>query len=194
MSTARSNAAARNKRANLTQQMQSPVGRPKQQQQQQQQPQQLRPSTSPAKGGSLKNVPKKYPQLSISDAIGLITLRLGRVENIIKQMRIDAAEDNLSVCDSVSGNGTMLVDNQVIQDLLGRISQLESLPLVPSSQDSETIDRLQYELAETKRNMNTLQISCLELNTQLMRLVSKEPEKKEVEKKEEKNEIEINFK
>jgi hypothetical protein len=172
MSSARSNAAARNKRAS-TPLPQAPGRQQQQQQRPAQAPSQGQQSKTRQAGTSLKNVPKKYPQLSISDAIGLITLRLGRVEQIVKQLQVDSAEDNLSMCDGNSINGSLMIDGRVIQDIIGRISNIESngQSLSSAEEDKETIRQLQLEIAENKKVCTTLQLSCLELNTQLMQLL-----------------------
>ena len=100
MSSARSNAAARARRAGgdmpPPQQMN---GRPGQQMQQGQQMQ-------------------TTPKLSISDAIGLITLRLGRVEQIIQNMPVDGALNNLD-------ENVRIVDDVVITNIVQRLDALE---------------------------------------------------------------------
>ena len=100
MSSARSNAAARARRAGgdmpPPQQMN---GRPGQQMQQGQQMQ-------------------TTPKLSISDAIGLITLRLGRVEQIVQNMPVDGTLNNLD-------ENVRIVDDVVITNIVQRLDALE---------------------------------------------------------------------
>ena len=71
---------------------------------------------------STPNVPvSTTTKLTISDAIGLITLRLGRVEQILQD-----AEHNgsLSVASNVSDN-THLIDKSVINSIVNRLDALE---------------------------------------------------------------------
>ena len=130
MSSSRSIAAARNRRAGgdpqpvqrsrpntsiasqaaFSQQPQPQnrrVGQPQQQQQQSQK--QLVPVN----------------KISISDAIGLITIRLGRVEQYMQQMQED---DSVSLPNNLSEN-TQLVDKEVLTTLTDRVYTLENKPL-----------------------------------------------------------------
>lgn len=122
MSSARSNAAARNRRAgdntSAPQQQQQNM-RPGQGQinrpgQQMQQPQQLQQPQAPAK-------------LSLSDAIGLITLRLGRVETIVQHLQTDLPPNELNGQPSDMGDNMKLVDDSVFANIVSRIDQLENV-------------------------------------------------------------------
>ena len=92
---------------------------PPQQQRQlppQQQPQrQLPPQQQPQQ----QQQPK--PKMTIGDAIGLITIRLGRVEQFIQQLQTDGIDIN-SV---TSAQPTDLIDNGLIQNLVSRLNTLE---------------------------------------------------------------------
>jgi hypothetical protein len=103
MSSARANASARNRRAGGNDVPQQMNIRPGQQQPQQQPQQQMMP-----------------PKLSISDAIALITLRLGRVEQIIQEIPMDrqASAD-------VDGDNVKIVDNEVFESVLKRLDVLD---------------------------------------------------------------------
>ncbi len=114
MSSSRANAAARQRRAGDTQQTQqqssynSSGSKTRFVQQQQEAPQ-----------------PPMNPKLSISDAIALITLRLGRVENIVSNYDPNAVS-------SSSGNHQMnydenmrMVDEQVFNSIVSRLEALE---------------------------------------------------------------------
>ena len=128
MSSSRSIAAARNRRAGE----QAPISRPgtsisgqpafsqQQQQKQQQQQQSKRGMTTP---NSTPNVPvtASNPKLTISDAIGLITLRLGRVEQIIMETENNGGFTSGS---SIPDN-TQLVDKSVINSIINRLDSLE---------------------------------------------------------------------
>jgi hypothetical protein len=106
MSSARANASARNRRAGGNDVPQQMNGRPGQQQPQQMQ-QQMQQQMMP-------------PKLSISDAIALITLRLGRVEQIIQEIPMDrqAGPD-------VDGDNVKIVDNEVFESVLKRLDVLD---------------------------------------------------------------------
>jgi hypothetical protein len=117
MSSSRANAAARQRRAGDTQQTQ-----------------QTQPQSSYNSSGSKTRFvqqqqeapqPPMNPKLSISDAIALITLRLGRVENIVSNYDPNAVS-------SSSGNHQMnydenmrMVDEQVFNSIVSRLEALE---------------------------------------------------------------------
>ena len=150
MSSSRSIAAARNRRAGE----QAPTSRPGtsiaaqpafSQQQQQQQPQTKKNFTAST---STPNVPvtsaNANAKLTISDAIGLITLRLGRVEQIIME-----AEHNggFSAGTSIPDN-THLVDKSVINSIVNRLDSLEKKEK-DSSNNQQTI-KLESEIRDIK--------------------------------------------
>ena len=93
MSGNRANAAAIQRRTMSAQSNVAPPGTSRPQQQQQMRPQmqqqQMRPQQQqmrPQQQQMQQQQPMQNPKLSVSDAIGLITLRLGRVETFIQQM------------------------------------------------------------------------------------------------------------
>jgi len=100
MSSARANASARNRRAGgdmpPPSQMQGYPGQPVQQQMQ---------------------IPAK---LSVSDAIALITLRLGRVEQIVQNMPVDG-----QIGAGPDGENVRIVDNEVFENMVDRLDALE---------------------------------------------------------------------
>ena len=128
-----------------------------QQQQQQQQPQQ------PTNNGL------PFTKLSISDAIGLITIRLGRVEQWM--INSDKKEDN-------SGSTTNSnIDNSVLASIVHRLEQVELQPTQTMSEDTlnritnlvsqhtieiskhnEQIFKFNRELVETKDILKTFMI------------------------------------
>ena len=147
MSSSRSIAAARNRRAGE----QAPTSRPgtsiaaQPAFSQQQQPQTKKNFTAST---STPNVPvtsaNANAKLTISDAIGLITLRLGRVEQIIME-----AEHNggFSAGTSIPDN-THLVDKSVINSIVNRLDSLEKKEK-DSSNNQQTI-KLEIELRDIK--------------------------------------------
>jgi len=145
MSSSRSIAAARNRRAGDP----APTSRPgtsisaqpafSQQQQQQ-------GKRSVTAQNSTPNVPvtANNAKLTISDAIGLITLRLGRVEQIIME-----AEHNGGFS---SGSGipdnAHLVDKSVINSIVNRLDSLEKKE--KESSNNQQTNKLEAELRDIK--------------------------------------------
>ncbi len=126
MSSSRSIAAARNRRAG-EQQPQAQINRPGTSIAAQPafSQQQGKRSVSVPNSNSTPNVPvtSANAKLTISDAIGLITLRLGRVEQII----MDAEHNggfNSGATSSLPEN-THLVDKSVINSIVNRLDSLE---------------------------------------------------------------------
>ena len=107
-----------------------------QQQQQQQQPQNI-PSSGPTQiqGGQTMFINQvgnpNGGKISVSDAIALVTLRLGRLETIIEKYEKEGVPTN-------TDNTTQ--DNSVIMTLISRIEALEKKPQVqPQLQPTVTI-------------------------------------------------------
>jgi len=108
MSTGRSNASARSRRAggaDLNSQQQQ-RGQP--QQQQRGQPQSQQP---------------QVPKLSVSDAIGLISLRLGKVEGLVQNIQVE----QVSQGDSGMGfnENSRIIDDGVFKSIVSRLDVLE---------------------------------------------------------------------
>ena len=143
MSSSRSIAAARNRRAGE----QAPTSRPgtsiSAQPAFSQQQQNKRSTTAQ---NSTPNVPvtANNAKLTISDAIGLITLRLGRVEQIIME-----AEHNggFSSGSSIPDNAH-LVDKSVINSIVNRLDSLEKKEKESSNNQQTT--KLENELRDIK--------------------------------------------
>jgi len=156
MSSSRSIAAARNRRSGDSQS-------------QQQQQQMSRPGTSIASQSALQGgnrrtqqppqqtklqpqmVEPPQPQrvkLSVSDAIGLITLRLGRVEQILIDQEGAAANGGGGGGFSIP-DGTQLVDKSVFNSIINRLEAAETKGKTITSYE-EIIQRLERELKELK--------------------------------------------
>jgi|LauGreDrversion2_3_1035106.scaffolds.fasta_scaffold63386_2 hypothetical protein len=175
MSSARSNAAARSRRAGEgpgmpQQQQQQPNGRPGQQVQQGQQGQQA---------NNLK--------LSVSDAIALITLRLGRVEQLVQNMPVDG---QTSLANNLDEN-VRIVDNTVFENMVQRLDSLEKnqrilaerKPTVIAQQPTntvvapvsavvtESIDVLKAEMVQVKELLLHLQSFTMQTNQRLSDIV-----------------------
>lgn len=161
MSSSRSIAAARNRRAGGDPQ---PVQRSRpntsiasqaafsQQSQPMQQTQNRRFEQQP----QLQAQPQKNPQLvpvnkiSVSDAIGLITIRLGRVEQYMQQLQ---QEGGISLPNGLSEN-VQLIDKDVLTVLTDRVYTLENKPLPIDANIYNKYTILENEITEIKKMLN----------------------------------------
>lgn len=114
MSTGRSNASARSRRAggaDLNSQQQQ-RGQPQQQQRGQPQSQQR---------GQPQQ--QQVPKLSVSDAIGLLSLRLGKVEGLVQNIQVE----QVSQGDSGMGfnENSRIIDDGVFKSIVSRLDVLE---------------------------------------------------------------------
>jgi hypothetical protein len=106
-----------------------------------------------------------FTKLSISDAIGLITLRLGRVEQwVIETEHENEGKDNSST--TTSGNA---VDNSVLVSLLNRLETVEKKDLATgsgtASLSSDEVTKLTSELASLNERYTKF---CDEANKQTL--------------------------
>ena len=170
MSSSRSIAAARNRRAGDPVQQQQPPNRPgtsigssaafqTQTQYGKKVPQQSQKNDPPPPPNP--NVP--FSKISVSDAIGLITLRLGKVEQYI----IDTQHDSESGNGSGSGGGgfslpenTQLVDNRVFTSIINRLDSIEKKDL----QSKQLLTKIEQELSALNNKLNQYTIDT---NTRL---------------------------
>jgi len=170
MSSARANASARNRRAGGDMppppQMQGRPGQPMQQQQMQ-----------------------MPPKLSVSDAIALITLRLGRVEQIVQNMPVDGHS-----AVGADGENIRIVDNEVFENMAQRLDALEaghkelasrkpvlsaptSTPVTQvinntvSKELSESVEVLKAEMVQVKDLLLNLQGFTMQTNQRLSDIV-----------------------
>lgn len=185
MSSARSNAAARNRRAGDPPGQPIQQGRPGQvlvgqgqgqgmrqppqyqQQQQQQQPQQTK--------------------MSLPDAIGLITLRLGRVETVVQHLQTDLPTGDYSGGGG-GGNGgggvdlpdnMRVVDEAVFNSIVSRLNQLEleHKQLAIKTQKASTPAAAPVQLkderfSQIKENVEILQAEIVQIKDLLLKLQS----------------------
>jgi regulator of replication initiation timing len=126
MSASRANAAARNRRAGGAEMLP-----PQQQQQQQQfvrggrptnQSQSQRPTNqSQSQRATTQNEPPQNPKISISDAIGLVTLRLGRLETFMHTINHEGVPsfDNLD-------DNARIIDDNVFKNIVSRLDNIEN--------------------------------------------------------------------
>jgi hypothetical protein len=171
MSASRANAAAKNRRAggaDISPQQQS---RPGQQQQQQAQ-----------------------PKLSVSDAIGLITLRLGRVENIVHQLQTEAPAESVKQ-EADPAITSRFIDITAFNSLVKRLDVIEQKQKVPvpspvpvpipvvtplpapttPNASLEAVQSLEKELKEVKDLLLKLQTFTMDVNGKLVGMLTEEP-------------------
>ena len=109
---------------------------PPQQQQQQMPPQQQNKNNLP------------FSKLSISDAIGLITLRLGRVEQFMIDLDNNENENSNSNLGHNIPENTKLIDSSVLTTIIGRLDSLEKKE--SNSSTNEKITNLEKEIRGIK--------------------------------------------
>jgi hypothetical protein len=86
-----------------------------------------------------------FSKLSVSDAIGLITLRLGRIEQIVMESENDVLHSQSK------GNipeNSKIVDNSVLTTIINRLDSLEKRE--GSNNVASSVASLEKELKETK--------------------------------------------
>ena len=143
MSSARSNAGARTRRAGgaetapMSQQNMRPGSS------QQQQPQQ----------------PQMNPRLSISDAIALITLRLGRVENLIQNMPVDSPSGSGSSSNLEPDENMRMIDVTVFENIVSRLDNLEKgHKFILDKHQQQQLQNQQQQL-QNQQQINSLKLS-----------------------------------
>jgi len=114
------------KNPRIAQSQAQPQGRGQQQQQQQQQP----------------------TKISVSNAVGLITLRLGKLEQYINDMHFEGGNVNLNSNGDIPPN-MKLVSDEVFENIVNRINLLES-KLLSSKNTENNIEKLNKEMSEMK--------------------------------------------
>jgi len=175
MSSARANAAARARRAggDMPPPPQQMNGRPGQQMN-------GRPGQQISQGQQMQ--PGVGAKLSISDAIALITLRLGRVEQIVQNMPVDGQT-------SLGENGGV-VDDAVLANIAQRLEALEKgqkilaekKPTVVASTPpiagnlvnnklTESVEVLKAEMTQVKDLLMQLQSFTMQTNQRLSDIV-----------------------
>ena len=139
MSSSRSIAAARNRRSGE----QAPPTRQGQTSQPtfSKQPQQSQKINVTAQN-STPSVPVNSAKLTISDAIGLITLRLGRVEQFMQTLEY---EGKLNTNSNNASDNTQLVDKSIINSIVNRLDSLEK-----KEKDSVNNNKLEIEIRNIK--------------------------------------------
>ena len=188
MSSSRSVAAARARRAPETPSQSAfkpQMAQQRQPMQQQQQPQSRVASTATA-GGKPPMTPYQPQQssvenrLSVSDAFALVTLRLGRVELLLQKWQSMGVESDGAVHIPAATSSAPDVNNTIVKSLVSRIDDLErSVKAAVSLKDFEAkismlSDRnthLLNELRDAKDTIFKLQTITLETSQKMMQMM-----------------------
>jgi hypothetical protein len=120
---------------------------PIQQQQQQQQVQQQQPVQNP------NGLP--FTKLTVSDAIGLITLRLGKVEQFIIDLENGQHTIGSNTTSTIPEN-SKIIDNSVLTTIINRLDSLEKRETPVFNLDQ--INSLEKELKETKQLLTSFML------------------------------------
>ena len=94
-----------------------------------------------------------FSKLTVSDAIGLITLRLGKVEQFLIDVQQEGGLGSVGNGENSIPDNMKLVDNSVLTSMINRLDGLEKRD---QSGSSETLTRLEKELKETKEMLLNL--------------------------------------
>ena len=190
MSSSRSVAAARARRAPETPSQSALKPQMAQQRQPMQQQQQQIPSyaqqSAANKDSQMKqSQPQQNPaenKLSVSDAFALVTLRLGRVELLLQKWQSMGVEtsNGVNIPAAAAASAVSDVNNTIVKSLVSRIDDLErSVKAAVSMKDFEAkismlIDRNTYlhnELRDAKDTIFKLQTITLETSQKMMNLM-----------------------
>ena len=138
MSSSRSIAAARQKRSGDTVQKPQQLQSPPQQQMLKQglgQKPQMKPGQQPAQQAQAPR-----PKLSIGDAFGLVTLRLGRVEQFMFEIQHQGGVKSAEIPEN-----SQVIDKSVFTNMISRLDGLEK-----KESNSKQLTSLENELRSTK--------------------------------------------
>ena len=100
--------------------------------------------SSNASSNARPNVP--FSKISVSDAIGLITLRLGKAE----QFLIDLQNDGGGLSSSLPEN-TQLIDSSVLMSIINRLDSIEK----KEQQTTQILTRIEKSIADIKNELNS---------------------------------------
>lgn len=146
-SSSRSIAAARQRRSGeIVQKPQAPPQNFKQNIGQK--PQQQQQGVNKMQGQVQAPAQMQRPKLSIGDAIGLVTLRLGRVEEFM--IRAQHSEGGLNLGGSTIPENSQLIDKSVFTNMISRLDSLEK------KDSNKQLAALESELRSTKDLLITL--------------------------------------
>ena len=189
MSSSRSVAAARARRAPETPSQSALKPQMAQQRQPMQQQQQIPSYAQQSAANKDSQMKQSQPQqnpaenkLSVSDAFALVTLRLGRVELLLQKWQSMGVEtsNGVNIPAAAAASAVSDVNNTIVKSLVSRIDDLErSVKAAVSMKDFEAkismlIDRNTYlhnELRDAKDTIFKLQTITLETSQKMMNLM-----------------------
>ena len=132
-----------------------------QQSQYQQQPNNVRVARAPIQQQQVQQQPVKnanglpFTKLTVSDAVGLITLRLGRVEQFMIDLENGQHTINSDSSSSIPEN-SKLIDNSVLTTMINRLDSLEKRENSTNVVDQMT--RLEKELKESRELLTSFML------------------------------------
>jgi hypothetical protein len=125
--------------------------------------------------------PQPNPKLSFSDAIALITIRLGRVETFINNLPpLDQLEQYSATSQPENNENMKIVDEAVFKNIVSRLDKLEQVKPVPIQTQAPIVDNteiksfkeenhfLKEEISSLKEEMNELKNIILQLQNYTM--------------------------
>jgi hypothetical protein len=124
------------------------------------------PSRSQNSRGASNMQPQQQQQettkISLSNAIGLITLRLGRLENyvgeIIEDVKFNNNNNNNNEGDGVNNSipsNMKLVSDEVFENIVNRLNLLES-KIIQFTNQNDTLNKDVTDIKKTMNNFNTI--------------------------------------
>jgi hypothetical protein len=132
------------------------VSKTAQPQVQQQMKQQQNMSSQQGQGQGQPGNGLPFSKLSISDAIGLITLRLGRVE----QWVIDTEQENESNPNNGSKTGlpdnSRIIDNSILSSIINRLESVEKIGSTSSGSSSEDVSELSTSVSKLTEQLTKM--------------------------------------
>jgi len=159
MSANRANASARNRRAGGAEIVQPP------QQQNVRNGQSLRAGQTSRAGQQPQTVTK--PQISISDAIGLVSLRLGRLEQFMYKIN----NEGISTADELNlGVNDRIIDEDVFRSIVSRIEKLEQNINNQQSSNTQQISDSHPIVKELNNKITAQQLSIYELKDMILKM------------------------
>lgn len=103
-------------------------------------------------GNNPGSIPVAVNKISVSDAIGLITIRLGRVEQYMQSLDEQGYLSN----NSLSGDeNKVIVNKEIMDNVMERIHSLENKPSVGNIDNSQ-VDKLKLVISDLEKEISSL--------------------------------------
>ena len=102
-----------------------------------------------------------FSKLTVSDAVGLITLRLGKVEQYLIDLQNSETNDGANNNSNHSGG----IDNSIITTIINRLDALEKKEM--TNNNLETIKHITAEIDAIKHNMRLVETNATIMNTNI---------------------------